>query len=51
MSDEDEATVVVERILPMEEIRDNLISACQRGDIELATDMIQKWKQVSSSWT
>jgi hypothetical protein len=42
---EEEPVEVVERILPMEEIRDNLIAACQDGDMELAADMIEKWKK------
>ena len=42
--DDDEDEVEPERILPMEEIRDNLITAAKQNDLEFAAEMIEKWK-------
>jgi ankyrin repeat protein len=59
--DDDEEEIVPERILPMEEIRDNMMSAAKLGDMELATEMIEKWQagdhgvtpveDTSAAWT
>jgi ankyrin repeat protein len=43
--DDDEEEIEPERIMPMEEIRDNMLSAAKLGDVELATEMIEKWQK------